>query len=126
GLNAYGNLGLGDTNKRGDQPNEMGAFLPEVDLGTGRTAVKLFAGGENSCALLDNATVKCWGYNFSGQLGLGSTFGHGSGAGQMGDNLPAIDLGTGRTVVQMDIGQEHMCAVLDNGSVKCWGANDNG
>ncbi len=33
GDNAYGQLGLGDTLNRGDEPNEMGEFLPAVDLG---------------------------------------------------------------------------------------------
>ncbi|MBL8625624.1 MAG: tandem-95 repeat protein [Myxococcales bacterium] len=126
GLNAYGNLGLGDTNKRGDQPNEMGVNLPEVDLGTGRTAVMLAGGGEHNCALLDDNTVKCWGYNSAGQLGLGFVASRGNGPGQMGDLLPTVDLGTGRTAVQMDGGAEHTCAVLDNGALKCWGANDFG
>ena len=126
GLNAYGNLGLGDTNKRGDQPNEMGVNLPEVDLGTGRTAVTLAGGGEHNCALLDDNTVKCWGYNSAGQLGLGFVASRGNGPGQMGDALPTVDLGTGRTAVQMDGGAEHTCAVLDNGALKCWGANDFG
>ncbi len=126
GLNAYGNLGLGDTNKRGDQPNEMGVNLPEVDLGTGRTAVTLASGGEHNCALLDDDTVKCWGYNSAGQLGLGFAASRGNGPGQMGDLLPTVDLGTGRTAAQMDGGAEHTCAVLDNGALKCWGANDFG
>jgi alpha-tubulin suppressor-like RCC1 family protein len=126
GLNAYGNLGLGDTNKRGDQPNEMGVNLPEVDLGTGRTAVTLAGGGEHNCAILDDTTVKCWGYNSAGQLGLGFVASRGNGPGQMGDALPTVDLGTGRTAVQLDGGAEHTCAVLDNGALKCWGANDFG
>jgi E3 ubiquitin-protein ligase HERC3 len=126
GLNAYGNLGLGDVDRRGDQPGEMGANLPEVDLGTGRTAVLLASGGEHTCALLDNDTVKCWGYNSGGQLGLGSSASRGNGPGQMGDALPTVDLGTGRTAVQLEAGAEHTCAVLDNGAVKCWGANNVG
>ena len=126
GLNAYGNLGLGDTDRRGDQPNEMGADLPEVDLGTGRTTVTLAAGGEHNCALLDNNTVKCWGYNSAGQLGLGFTASRGNGPGQMGDDLPAVELGTGRTAIQLEGGAEHTCAVLDNGALKCWGGSDNG
>ncbi len=126
GLNAYGNLGLGDVNKRGDEPNEMGTNLPEVDLGTGRTAVTLTGGGEHNCAILDNNTVKCWGYNSAGQLGLGFGASRGNAPGQMGDALPTVDLGTGRTAVQLEAGAEHTCAVLDNGAVKCWGANDFG
>ncbi len=126
GLNAYGNLGLGDTNRRGDDPNEMGANLPEVDLGTGRTAVTLAAGGEHTCALLDNNTLKCWGYNSAGQLGLGSIGNRGDAPGEMGDNLPAVDLGTGRTALQVAAGGGHTCALLDNLTVKCWGRNDRG
>jgi E3 ubiquitin-protein ligase HERC3 len=34
GLNDHGQLGLGDTNNRGDGPGEMGDSLPFVDLGT--------------------------------------------------------------------------------------------
>ena len=39
-----GQLGLGDTNDRGDAPGEMGGNLPAVDLGTGRTATAITAG----------------------------------------------------------------------------------
>ena len=71
------------------------------------------AGGRfHTCALLDNATLKCWGggnstgHNY-GQLGQGNTFDLGSSEGQMGDALPAIDLGTDRTVVAFDVGDTH-------------------
>lgn len=44
-MNYYGQLGLGDEEARGDEPGEMGDALPQVDLGAGRTAVEVFAGG---------------------------------------------------------------------------------
>ena len=44
-------------------------------------------------------TLKCWGYNFYGQLGLGDTNDRGDQGGEMGDSLPSVDLGSGRTAV---------------------------
>ena len=119
-------LGQGTTNNRGDGATEMGGNLPVIDLGTGRTATAVAAGDDHTCAILDNATVKCWGLNEAGQLGLGDTATRGDGANEMGDNLPAVDLGTGRTATAIATGEDHTCALLDNGSVKCWGRNSAG
>ena len=126
GQNTSGQLGLGDTVDRGDNPNEMAGNLPPVALGTGRSAVALAAGDLHSCALLDDGTVKCWGENSSGQLGLGNTADRGDGAGEMGDNLATVALGTGRTAVAIAAGDVHTCALLDDASVKCWGGNSTG
>jgi hypothetical protein len=126
GSNSSGALGLGDNNNRGDAANEMGDNLPIVDLGTGRTATAIFAGGYHNCAILDNASVKCWGNNYNGTLGLGDTNSRGDAANEMGDNLPIVDLGTGRTATAIFAGGYHNCAILDNASVKCWGNNYNG
>jgi len=123
GYNLYGQLGLGDSFNRGDEPGEMGDSLPAVSLGTGRTATKVATGGDHSCARLDDATVKCWGANFYGQLGLGDPVDRGDEPGEMGDSLPAVSLGTGRTATAVTVGALHTCARLDNGSVKCWGDN---
>jgi uncharacterized repeat protein (TIGR01451 family) len=126
GLNDKGQLGLGDTANRGVVAGQMAGNLPSVDLGTGRTAVAISAGTNHSCALLDNATVKCWGFNQTGELGIGDGGTRGDAAGEMGDNLPAVDLGTGRTAVAISAGQQYTCAVLDNATVKCWGSNFSG
>jgi hypothetical protein len=72
----------------------MGDALPVVSLGTGRPAKALAAGRIHSCALLDNGRVKCCGGNFGGELGLGDTSNRGDAPNEMGDMLPAIDLGT--------------------------------
>lgn len=126
GGNGSGQLGLGDTATRGDGPGEMGANLPAVDLGTGRRAIAVAVGGftngePHTCAILDDHSVKCWGSNLSGQLGIGDFAQHGDQPGEMGDNLPAVDLGTGRTAVAISITHRKTCAILDDGSIKCWG-----
>jgi alpha-tubulin suppressor-like RCC1 family protein len=126
GDGTFGRLGYGDLNDRGDEPGEMGTNLPPVDLGPGRTATAIAAGGSHTCALLDNATIKCWGDNFNGQLGYGDLNDRGELPGEMGANLPAVDLGPGRTATAIAAGSLHTCALLDNATVKCWGRALNG
>ncbi len=121
GFNFYGQLGLGDPQDRGDEPGEMGAALPYVDLGPGVTTTAVTTGYQHTCALLSDGRVKCWGDNQYGQLGLGDTARRGDGPGEMGADLPAVDLGPGATAIAVDAGNLHSCALLLGGDVKCWG-----
>lgn len=121
-----GQLGVGDVADRGDEPGEMGDALPAVDLGTGRTATAIAAGDGHSCALLDNGRLKCWGMNYDGELGLGDATYRGDNPGELGDNLPVVDLGTGRTAKRVAAGGSHTCALLDNDLLKCWGSSISG
>lgn len=114
GSNSYGEQGVGDTVTRGDQPGEM-AELDAVSLGKPAKTVAL--GVQFSCAHLADDTVKCWGRNDKGQLGIGSV------TTQKVPPADAVKLGSDRTVKQLALGQRHACALLDNGTVKCWGDN---
>jgi cysteine-rich repeat protein len=116
-----GMLGLGDRDPRGDKPKQMGNALPRVDLGTGRTVKALSAGSGNACAILDDASLKCWGANYSNQLGLPDGLDRGDEPREMGDGLPSVNLGTGRTATLVRAGEGGVCAILDDGSMKCWG-----
>jgi alpha-tubulin suppressor-like RCC1 family protein len=121
----YGQLGAGKTEEY-DEPNAS-----PIDLGTGRTATAIASGNFHTCAILDNSSIKCWGRNDSGQLGIGDTGNrgdgsHASGLVQMGDRLPIVDLGAGRTARAISAGDRHTCVVLDNTYVKCWGENSYG
>jgi alpha-tubulin suppressor-like RCC1 family protein len=130
GDNQFGTLGseqdpqpLTNAATLGDQPGEMGDNLPYVNLGTGRTAIDVEVGAHRGCVLLDNNKVKCWGENPGGELGYGDTKDRGLAPGEMGDNLPYVDLGTGRTAKALLVARFHNCAILDNDKVKCWGYN---
>jgi len=37
-----------------------------------------------------------------------------------------VNLGSGHTATKIDCGVSYTCAILDNGEVKCWGANNQG
>ncbi len=126
GSNSYGQLGLESTLSYGRTPGSMGDALPEINLGTGLKARKIFAGHAFTCAILDNDAVKCWGRNNFGQLGVGSTTNLGSSAFQMGDNLPALNLGASGKVVSLALGSFHGCALFEDGQIKCWGQSNFG
>ncbi len=126
GLNSSGQLGIGDALARGDGANEMGDNLPTVNLGTGRTVKKVVVGPTNTCAILDNDQLKCWGLGTYGINGYGNTTTRGDAASEMGDNLPAVALGTNRYALEVGIGTSHVCARLDNNTVKCWGRGNRG
>eukprot|EP01083_Nonionella_stella_P301925 1038645_1 len=51
GYNRYGQLGYGDKNNRGDDANEMGDALLEVDLGSGFNVAHIATGYAHTCAL---------------------------------------------------------------------------
>lgn len=123
---AGGTLGLGDTYTRGALPGQMGSELPLVDLGTDHVVSQIEIGFGASCALLSSGSVKCWGSNSSGQLGLGDHNPRGTGPDQMGNALPAVDLGQGKTATSIAVGPGHTCAVLSDGLVKCWGSSSSG
>jgi hypothetical protein len=82
-------LGLGSATPRGNLPNQMGANLPAVDLGTGPKPVAFAIGGARGVVRADGS-IKMWG-RFHG-LGLGDTNNRGDQPGEMGDALPVVPL----------------------------------
>ena len=120
GLNASGQLGIGNLLSQGDARNEMGNFLPKVNLGTGKTAKLVSAGVSHTCAILNDDSLKCWGANASGQLGYGNNVALTS------PNATSIAFDAGRTVRAVSAGISHSCVILDDASVHCWGNNASG
>lgn len=158
GRNEFGQLGDGTNTHR---------FRP-VDVVGLTTGVKAIAAGVlHTCALLDSGAVKCWGWDFSGQLGDGNYIdrwipvdvidldsplssiaagGHSCGItvnsgakcwgsnqfGEIGDGTtiwrrtPVNVSGLSSHVAQITSGYLSSCAVMEDGSGKCWGSNDYG
>jgi alpha-tubulin suppressor-like RCC1 family protein len=122
-VSCWGNSNVGQLG-RGDNVNDR--IPTPVSLGAGAVAVALAVGSLHNCVLLDNATIKCWGYNLRGQLGLGDMNNRGDGVGEMGDALPTVNLGVGVRPIGIYCGGFHTCALLDDGRTKCWGQNSSG
>ena len=92
GSGGAGKLGTGSANSIGDGQGEMDK-LEAINFGTDRTVKAIAAGLSHTCALLDNNTVQCFGFNGQGQLGSGNTDNLGDSQNETGDSLPVVDLG---------------------------------
>ncbi|TPV94076.1 MAG: hypothetical protein B7733_17240 [Myxococcales bacterium FL481] len=128
GRNRWGQLGVGDTRDRGEQPEDLGDALAAVDLGSEFVPVDLTCGWASCCARSEAGELKCWGSNYYGDLGLGLASGQhiGDEPGEMGDTLPAVDLGTDRSATSIVAHDHGFCALLDDGGLKCWGRGTDG
>jgi alpha-tubulin suppressor-like RCC1 family protein len=69
GLGSEGQLGNESTSKIGDGIGASVASSSAISLGLGRSARAIATGTSHTCALLDNMTVKCWGYGAVGAIG---------------------------------------------------------
>ena len=69
GYNNYGQLGIGNTNRVGDQLHEMGEYQAFTDLGSNLSAVDIDAGRSHVCAAMASGEVRCWGYGYDYRLG---------------------------------------------------------
>jgi alpha-tubulin suppressor-like RCC1 family protein len=112
GDNMYGELGNGGRVSK-TTPTTVNNF------GGGKKATAISSGGAHTCAILDSGEVSCWGWGSSGQLGNGGT---------SDKTTPTLtsSLGQGRSAIAISTGVFHTCAILDDGSVVCWGKGNQG
>ena len=112
GINDDGELGYGDTTERWAPASTAINF-------TAGTAVQITAGDKDTCALLSNNTVECWGANAHGELGYNDI------VPRSAPNGTAISLGSALPVSIEEAAQQ-TCVLLSDGSVKCWGYGADG
>jgi alpha-tubulin suppressor-like RCC1 family protein len=108
GRNNYGQLGNG-TITNSSKPITVTGLS---------TVVSISLGGDKSCALLTDGTVRCWGRNLYGELGVGTTI-------KDWAPVPLVVNGLSNAVA-ISAGRDHACALIADGTVRCWGSNGVG
>lgn len=117
GGNTYGQLGDGTTTRR-TSPTIVPDFPP---MGS---AISLLAAGErHTAAVLSDGSLYTWGDNLFGQLGNGS---EGEGTSANRPTLVPHFPPAGSTITTVAAGQFFNAAVLSDGSLYAWGANEFG
>ena len=105
GYNDSGILGDGSSNN---------LSTPASVNGLASGVIAITAGGAHTCALTSTGGVKCWGWNYYGQLGNNSL---------TSSTVPVDVAGLSAGVIAIAAGSTHTCALTSIGGVKCWGRN---
>ena len=107
--------GLGDLGQLGSGFMYGWSTYPRAVPGLSSVA-SIYAGGDQSCALLTTGVPHCWGYNSYGQLGDGSTTTR-----YYPDSVVGLS-----GVLSMSMGESFTCATLASRSLDCWGYSGDG
>lgn len=93
------------------------------DLPLPGRAVKISVGGYHTCAIMAAGTVRCWGSAWWGVLGDGV---RGAELNHVYDAADSPELAFESPVVDLVSHYFHTCALLADGSVRCWGHGGQG
>ena len=107
GANGSGQLGDGTSG---------GRDLPVKPVGLGTDIQDIAAGTAHSCAVTSAGALMCWGDGSEGQLGDNQRL--------VDRPAPVLVSGLTSGVKAVAAGSLHTCALMTNGTVKCWGLND--
>lgn len=111
GQNDEGQLG------QGDQAGAPNASVP-LPTGAGANWAAVAAGQGHACAIQASGSLWCWGRNSDGELGIG--------AGAPIQVRTPTRVGSDETWASLDLGQDATCAVKNDGTLWCWGADTFG
>jgi alpha-tubulin suppressor-like RCC1 family protein len=110
--------GYTQTTHYGRVVSDMAGNLPTLALGAGSPAAQqVITGGRHTCVVTTGGSLRCWGMNDFGQLGIGSTSPIGGGANDMANLAESL-----AGVVEAAAGKNHTCAALAGNTVRCWGS----
>ena len=87
----------------------------------GVTFTQLTAGGSDTCGLGSDGHAYCWGNNYEGELGDGTTTARSAPTAVVAGMVPAAV-----TFTQLTAGDRHTCGLGSNGYAYCWGHGHNG
>lgn len=126
GNNFHYQLGNGTDEYVGRDAGDM----PPSETPIGATAVQAGVSSYNGCALTSSGVVRCWGqadyagYGMDGYVA--SSKRNGAPAGDLVGDIPPDDVPIGAPVVTISVGQGVTCAILQQGTLRCWGENASG
>ena len=92
----------------------MQTLMRAIAIGASSTQKPTFEG--HGCAVMQDGTVRCWGFNLYGQLGNGTIV-------NSSTPVQVSGISNARAV---DAGFHHTVALLEDGAVWTWGRNDFG
>jgi hypothetical protein len=112
--------GINDRGQAGS-PSPARVTIPQrMGIGPMGAIDSVYAGGDDSCALLVDGRLFCWGAGDRGQLGLASPSADSS------TPVPiAIPSPTSAKPKAIAVGDGHVCARLEDTTVWCWGDNSS-
>ena len=119
--------GMDHNGLRGDgNPGPVYEHAPVyAALPQNRMAVEVSIGMDQACVLLENGSVACWGRGHP--AGILDPQIHSQYGWQLEEATTVPSLPNDAISISVASGGEaHTCAIMDNGSVYCWGANQNG